>query len=100
MEYKRRSLEQHRAEWFYYQTIAEYTGYTAYEIYEEMTKRFLLTIDEDGDFAVIRPSSLSTVEHNAYMEQIRCFASTILSIILPDPDKYEKIVNQFILKKI
>lgn len=87
----KRSTDQHRAEWFYYRLISGISGHTPYEIYEIMAKKFLLCIDEDGELAYIKPSSLDTIEHNDYMEQIR--AEMIkYGIYLPEPsqvDQYE-----------
>ncbi|HOZ82182.1 MAG TPA: hypothetical protein PKU82_04570 [Bacteroidia bacterium] len=81
-----RSVRQHRSEWFYYRLIASWTGHTAYEVYEIMTKLFLLTVDEEGNLGIIRPTSLTTVEHNEYLEQIRCFMAGF-EFYLPEPNE-------------
>jgi len=79
-----RSLAQHNTEWLYYQIIADVTGNEAYEIYENMAMRLLKVIDEDGDLAYIKPSSLTVTEHNLYLEKVRCIAAQF-GIMLPDP---------------
>jgi hypothetical protein len=85
-EYPPRSIEQHRAEWLYYQIIAESTWHTAYEIYENMALRLLKVLDYEGEIFIIKPSSLNTLQHNNYMERIRAEMAEI-GIILPDPTK-------------
>lgn len=96
-EYPKRSIEQHNSEWLYYQMISDATGHSAYEVYEYMASRILRVIDEDGEMGYVKPTSLNTVHHNLYMEQIRQIAAVELNIILPDPDKKYKLNN--IIKK-
>lgn len=81
----KRTEQQHNTEWFYYQYISDFTGHTAYEVYEILTRLILLCVDPDGHLAVIKPNSLNTIEHNNYMEQIRAIMSKELNLILPDP---------------
>jgi len=83
-EYPIRSLKQHNTEWMYYQMIADETGHTAYEIYENIASNILKVISEDGEIGYVRPTSLNSYHHNHYMERIRCLAAEI-GIILPDP---------------
>lgn len=81
-----RTIEQHNSEWLYYQMIAKETGHTAYEIYEILAAKLLRVKLESGDEAFIKPTDLTTIEHNEYMEQIRCEMAQF-GIILPDPEK-------------
>lgn len=97
IEFEKRSIEQHNYEWLCYSIIAKVTGHTAYEIYENMAIRILKVIDEDGDLAYIKPSSLSKSDHNLYMDQIHVISSEI-GIILPDPTK--DIARQLTTKKL
>jgi len=83
-EHPKRSIEQHRSEWLYYQIIAHSTGHTAYEIYERIASEILKVVLEDGEVGYIRPATLNTMLHNEYMEQVRWYAAEI-GIILPDP---------------
>lgn len=96
-EYPDRTIEQHKSEWLYYQMISDFTGHTAYEVYEYMAGRILRVVDEDGELGYIKPTSLNTVHHNLYMEQIRMIAAVELNLILPDPDK--KYILRNIIKK-
>lgn len=79
-----RTIAQHNTEWLYYRIIADVTGNTAYEIYENMAMRLLKVIDEDGDLAFIKPNSLKVTEHNKYLECIVCIAAEF-GILLPEP---------------
>lgn len=94
-----RSLQQHRSEWMYYRMIAEYTGHTPYEVYTILSRRFLLVIDENGGYSITKPTSLSTVEHNDYMERIRALMATEFDFVLPDPDASVFIEN-YVYKKL
>lgn len=92
-----RSIKQHRSEWLYYRIVASYTGFTAYQVYMIMAKKFLLCIDEDGDLAIIKPVCLTVSEHNDYMEQIRKYMY-LFGVKLPYPN--EDTEYEFITKKI
>ena len=92
-----RSKEQHNYEWLCYQIIAEVTGHTAYEVYENMAARLLKIIDEDGDLAFIKPSSLSTSSHTWYMEGVKHIAASV-GILLPEPSRDK--ARQYQVKKL
>lgn len=83
-QYPKRTIKQHNTEWLYYQIISDSTGHTPYEIYDNMSRRFLKVILEDGGLGIIRPTSLNTYHHNLYLLQVQAWAATY-DIILPDP---------------
>ena len=95
--YEARSIAQHNTEWLYYQIIADETGHSAYEIYENMASRLLKVIDYEGDLCYIKPSSLNTMQHNNYTECVRLIAAEF-GIILPDPT--HDIAQHYKLKKL
>ena len=92
-DFPKRSMDQHRAEWMYYQIIADKTGCDAYDVYQNMALRILKVELEDGSLGYIKPSTLNSKHHNEYMEKIRAQMAEF-DIILPDPStemecKYE-----------
>lgn len=93
-DYPIRSIQQHNTEWMYYQLISDFTGHSAYEIYEQIASEVLKVVCEDGEIGYIRPTSLNTLHHNQYLERIRQFGAE-LGIILPDPDKCRDLKHRY-----
>lgn len=83
---ERRSMEQHRSEWFYYQTIASFTGDDAYRVYEHMVKMFLKVVDENGKTRYLKPAFLTVQRHCDYLERIIAFWAS-WGLILPELEK-------------
>lgn len=96
-EYPLRSIDQHNTEWMYYHILSMYCGHTAYEIYEVLANKYLKAVDEFGNIGFIRPTSLNTLMHNNYLEQVRVFASEF-GVILPDPEKGVKFNHKIKIK--
>lgn len=78
-----RSSGEHRGEWYYYTEIARFTGHTAYEVYEEMVRKFLKIVDKTGEVAYLKPTHLIRIQWIDYIDNIRFFWST-MGLILPD----------------
>jgi hypothetical protein len=68
-----------------YPLISENTGYTNEEVHDAMKYKFLMT--EDSPLVRVRSTaSLSTIEFEAYLEQIKTWASSELGIVIPNPN--------------
>ena len=88
-----RTLNQNRLYWLYMACIEQETGNDADDLHEYFKIKFLgLEAKQVLDGAVYRGKSttkLDTKQFTDYIEKIVRFASTELSIALPDPnDKY------------
>jgi hypothetical protein len=76
--------------------LSEETGFTKDEAHQLMQRMFLKYVkdvpDKKPQQFVRSTTSLTTVEMNEYIEQIRTFAITELGIYIPDPNEiiYEK----------
>lgn len=92
-----RSIEAHNYEWLCYDIIASVTGHTRYEVYENMAARVLKVIDEDGDLAYIKPSSLPTRAHSEYLEEVKRISAEF-GILLPEPSRDK--ARQYQVKKL
>lgn len=87
---KHRSDRQHR---YYFGVVvailAEHLGYTSDEMHDALKGKFLCE-DPDAKLPRIRSTtSLSTVEFEAFLEQIRTFASTDFNCYIPLPNEVE-----------
>lgn len=92
-----RSLAQSRYYWgVVLAYLSEETGYTKDEAHQLMQRMFLKYAkdvpDKKTQMFVRSTTSLSTIEMNEYIEQIRTFAVSELGIYIPDPNEiiYEK----------
>lgn len=92
-----RSLAQSRYYWgVVLAYLSEETGYTKDESHQLMQRMFLKYAkdvpDKKPQMFVRSTTSLSTIEMNEYIEQIRTFAVSELGIYIPDPNEiiYEK----------
>lgn len=92
-----RSLAQSRYYWgVVLAYLSEETGYTKDEAHQLMQRMFLKYAkdvpDKKPQMFVRSTTSLSTIEMNEYIEQIRTFAVSELGIYIPDPNEiiYEK----------
>ena len=83
---KDRTHPQNRYMWgVVYKLLSETTGHTVDEIHDSMRAMFLM--DNLGKFPIVRSStSLSTVEMETYLENVRHWASTELNCFLPFPN--------------
>lgn len=71
-----------------YQLISETTGYTPQEVHDAMRMMFLL--DRTRDVPTLRSTtSLSTVEMEEYLENIRQWAASHLSCSIPLPNEVD-----------
>ena len=86
---KDRSNQQNRYMWgVIYKLLSETTGHTPDEIHDSMRAMFLM--DNLGKFSIMRSTtSLTTVEMETYLENIRQFASMELNCIIPLPNEVE-----------
>lgn len=94
--FRKRSLDQNA----YYQgpvigILAEYCGNSHDEMHEILKQKFLsrlaIVINKNGEKEEIRISrstaDLSTVEFEEYLKRIKTWASSDLSIYIPDPNE-------------
>lgn len=75
-----RSVEQNARLWDLYTSIGNYLGYTAQEMHELMSYKFLSTSKFVGDhniFAIKSTTKLSTKEMTDYMTKIEAWAANL-----------------------
>lgn len=80
-----RSSQQNRYYWgVVIRLLSELTGFTDDEMHDAMRFKFLRIM---GDLVTVKgTSTLDTEEMEAYIEKIRQWASTDLSLFIPDPN--------------
>ena len=95
---KKRSLPQNKLYWLYLACIEKETGNLSSDLHEYFKDKFLKKqlIEVLGKQIIKEASTanLKTVAFNEYLENIVIFASTELSIKLPNPDDLQ--MDQFI----
>ena len=66
--------------------LSDYTGYTQSEMHDAMRIKFLT---EHGNFCdtIKSTTSLTTMQFEDYMSQIRTWASSELSVYIPEPNE-------------
>ena len=85
----RRSLNQNAYYWgVVVKLVSDYTGYEPDEMHEVLKAQF-----NAGEFGEIRygksTAKLSTLDFEAYMEQIRRWAAQTLGVVIPEPGQQE-----------
>lgn len=89
---KKRSTRQNNVQWWYFNEIAKETGHTPSKIKGMCQVKFLLRESVDETTGEVIPyildtSSLSTAEHNVFMEEVREWAKEIFNVTLPVPNE-------------
>jgi len=89
---KLRSVNQNAYLWgIVYKLISEHTGYTTDEVHYEMAMMFHFEFRKrfDGSKAKAPMSTtkMSTIEFNAYFQQIQIFAAQNWDLYIPDPNE-------------
>ena len=80
-----RSQKQNKYMWgLVYKTISNDLGYTPDEIHQLMAEKFL-SYEKKGKTFVLSTATLNTKEMEAYLEDVRRFASMELSCFIPLP---------------
>lgn len=99
-EKSKRSLNQNSAYWgIAIEILSEceaFGGYTKEEIHDALRKEFLSKIDPVTGLTKIRSTTdLNTVEFNEYYAAIQRWASSFLSVYIPDPNEtpYCEVAN-------
>lgn len=86
----RRSLPQNSLLWLWLTCIEQETGNNRDELHEVFKRKFIIPDRVMGPFGVEYDSystaGLSTIQFKDYLDKIQVFASTELSITLPDPE--------------
>lgn len=84
-----RSQKQNAYMWgVVYKIISSDTGYSADEVHQLMADKFL-SYEKKGKKFVLSTTTLNTKEMEGYLEDIRRFSSTELSIDVPLPNETE-----------
>jgi len=88
---KMRSVEQNSYYWgVVIKILAEEIGYSKDEMHDALKRKFLTYENVRGLPVTLSTTQLKTIEFEAYLEQIRRWASMDMGIIIPDPDKVKK----------
>ena len=70
--------------------LAKELGYTKDEMHDALRDKFLKVATDIPDlFVILSTTSLNTEEFNQYIEEIKRWAATDLSIYIPDPNEEE-----------
>ena len=86
-ERSQRSLNQNAYYWgVVIELLANTTGYTPDEMHEVCRYQFLKSVNRDGLEYVQSTATLSTVDFEHYLENIKQWAA-MLNIIIPDPNE-------------
>lgn len=86
---KQRSNPQNRYMWgCVYKLVSDYTGYTTEEIHD-LFKRKFLAYEKKGRWFAKSTSSLTTIEFETYLEEIKRFSAINMSLYIPDPNEPE-----------
>lgn len=86
-ERSQRSLNQNAYYWgVVIELLANTTGYTPDEMHEVCRYQFLKSVNRDGLEYVQSTATLSTVDFEHYLENIKQWAG-MLNIIIPDPNE-------------
>lgn len=86
-ETKTRSLQENKYYWgVVVKLLSDHTGYSSNEMHDAL--RMLFLCDKGREIPIIRSTtSLTTVEMELYLTQIREFASQTLSVYIPEPNE-------------
>lgn len=85
---KMRSVEQNAYYWgIVIKILCEEIGYSKDEMHDALRMKFLTYENVQGLPTTLSTTQLSTIEFEAYLEQIRRWASMDMGIIIPDPIK-------------
>lgn len=85
---KLRSVEQNKYYWgIVIKILSEEIGYSKDEMHEALKRKFLVYENVQGLPTQLSTTQLSTIEFEAYLEQIRRWASMDMGIIIPDPEQ-------------
>lgn len=89
---KKRTNAQNRVQWWYFTVIARHTGHTPAQIKGIAQAKFLVREVVDENSGEIYPclldtSTLDTIEHNDFMEDVRDWAFKTFDITLPIPNE-------------